>query len=85
MKKIFIIMNATLIISFLFGCSEKVQTAEWYLEHREELAKVLKKCELKSSTELLKNANCNNAQKAKQKIYIEHEINAPLPTLEPLK
>jgi len=85
MKKIFIIMNTTLIILLLSACSEKVQTVEWYLEHREELEKVLKKCELKSPAELLKDANCNNAQKAKYKIYIEHQINAPLPTLKPLK
>lgn len=85
MKRIFHIMNIGLIILFLslLGCSEKVQTVEWYLEHREELEKVLKKCELKSPAEFLKDANCNNAQKAKYEIYIEHQTNAPIPTFDP--
>ncbi|HJD56362.1 MAG TPA: EexN family lipoprotein [Rickettsia endosymbiont of Pyrocoelia pectoralis] len=80
MHKFNIAINLVLFIMFLSACSEKVQTAEWYLEHREELEKVLKKCELKSPAELLKDANCNNAQKAKYKIYRKHQRNAPVPT-----
>jgi len=82
MNKIKIAINLVLGVMFLSACSEKVQTVDWYLEHREELEKVLKKCELKSPAEIFKDANCNNAQKAKYKIFLEHQKNAPLPTLE---
>ncbi|MCC8462276.1 MAG: EexN family lipoprotein [Rickettsia endosymbiont of Ecitomorpha arachnoides] len=82
MHKFNIAVNLVLFITFLSACSEKVQTVDWYLEHREKLEEVLKKCELKSPAEFLKDANCNNAQKAKYKIYREHQRNAPIPTLD---
>lgn len=74
-----IAITMALIITFLFGCSEKIQSVDWYLEHREELKEVLKKCEAKSPEELLKDANCKNAKEANYKIYRENQRNAPIP------
>jgi hypothetical protein len=59
MKNIFLLM----IIAILAGCSEKVQTVDWYKEHEAERKEMIAKCKADPGR-LMESANCINAQQA---------------------
>jgi|GEM_PF-4351126 len=82
MHKLTTIINLILIILFLSACSEKTQTIEWYLEHRDKLKEEVIKCKKKTLEELLQDKHCQVIKKAQDKIIFEHEKNAPLPTFK---
>jgi general secretion pathway protein G len=52
----------------LIGCQDKVQTVDYYLQHKNEIEPVLQKCYNMSPDAVSKDANCSNASKAKQQI-----------------
>ena len=82
MNKITVITSTILIIISLTACSEKTQSVEWYLEHKDELAKEYKKCKLKTLEELVKDKHCHVIKKARDKAFWEHQENAPIPTFK---
>lgn len=77
-----IIITTILTISCLAACSEKTQTVEWYVEHPETLAKEVEKCKLKTPAELATDKHCTVIREAQQKVFDDHQINAPLPNIE---
>ncbi|MBN6059386.1 EexN family lipoprotein [Aggregatibacter actinomycetemcomitans] len=63
-------MKKLLIILFTFsiiGCSEEIQTVEWYKEHTTERQKILEECKRRAEP-LMANSNCHNARKAEASI-----------------
>ena len=82
MRKLTIVTNIALIIAMLSACSEKTQTVEWYLEHKDKLAEEFKKCKDKTLAELAKDKHCAVIRKAQDKAFDELQRNAPLPNIK---
>ena len=82
MNKIIITINTALIIASLAACSEKTQSVEWYLEHKDELAKEFEKCKYKTPAELARDKHCTVIRQAQDKAFDDHQRNAPIPKFE---
>lgn len=82
MKKLITIISVILITKFLTACSEKTQTVEWYMKNPETLAKEIEKCKLKTLAVLAKDRHCTVIREAQQKVFHEHQRNAPLPNIK---
>jgi hypothetical protein len=71
MKKILLVLCIGLIETAITACSPKVQTIEYYTQHKPEMEEMLKKCNNMSIDEVQKDANCTNAQKAATQLMFE--------------
>jgi len=82
MNKCTTIITTVLISIGLSACSEKTQTVKWYKEHKDVLTKEIEKCKTKNPEQILKDKHCIVIMKAQQEVFEDHQINAPLPSIQ---
>lgn len=76
MKKILLISCCIVIETGIIGCSPKVQTVDYYMQHESDIQTILNQCYNMSQDEIQKNANCTNAQKAKIRLQAQKDLDA---------
>ncbi len=82
MKKVTVRIYLLLLINLFTCCSEKTLPVEWYVEHPEILKQEVEKCKIKTLDELAKDKHCTVIRVAQQKVFDDHQINAPIPTFK---